>query len=127
MTNQVMFLFIIAIVSFLFAIFNGTYMILKRNQTAQTMATIVSVTLSNRETVKVWNSKWAKVTYKVNGNTYNSQNRIQVPMTAQVGSLVKIRYDMQHPEKLYSYSMFKILMALFITAVCVTVAIFRMA
>ena len=89
--------------------------------------TINSITSPNPETAKTRNSKWAKVTYRVDGKTYVSGNRIQVPLTAQVGNSVTVRYDLQHPERLYSYSLARILVSLFVTVVCIVVGVFHLA
>ena len=53
----------------------------------------------NPENSKFRNSKWATVSYKVNGRTYQSQNCIQVPMASQIGTTITVRYDTQNPEK----------------------------
>ena len=71
-------------------------------------------------------SKWAKVSYKVDGKTYQSQNRIQVPMALQIGSTVKIRYDKFNPEKLYSFSLLRIVISILIAAVCILAAVFKL-
>ena len=123
MENETIILYVIVVLSLLFASFNGVCMFIKRGKTSQTMGTIVSITSPSPETAKVRNSKWAKVTYRVNDKIYISLNRVQVPMTSQVGSLIKIRYDTTQPEQLYSYSLLKILVALFIAAICTTIAI----
>ena len=82
---------------------------------------------ANPETAKTRNSKWAKVTYRVDGKIYVSGNRIQVPLTAQVGNSVTVRYDLQHPERLYSYSLARIVVSLFVTVVCIVVGVFHLA
>lgn len=120
-----MFICIIAVAALIFALFNATCIIVKKNTTVQTTGTIISVALVNPEKAKS-NSKWATVTYKVNGKTYTSQKQIQVPMAAQIGSSVKIRYDVAKPEKLYSYSFGRILMALLVIVVCIMAVVSKM-
>lgn len=93
-----------------------------RNKTAQTTGTIISIKMPNPETAKVRNSKWAIVSYMADGRTYQSQNRIQVPMALQVGATVKIRYDKFNPEKLYSFSLLRIVISILIAAVCILAA-----
>ena len=127
MKNDTIFLYLIASVSFLFALYNALAFWAKRNITGKTTGTINSITSPNPETAKTRNSKWAKVTYRVDGKTYVSGNRIQVPLTAQVGNSVTVRYDLQHPERLYSYSLARILVSLFVTAVCIVVGVFHLA
>lgn len=108
MTGDIIFLYLIAVVSLAFAIFNGICFLIKRNRTAQTVGTIISITSPNPETEKARNSKWAKVSYKVDGRNVTSKNRVQVPMTAEIGSSVTIRYDIEQPDKLYSFSLLRI-------------------
>lgn len=121
-----MFLYLIAAASLIFSAYNGFCYFLKQNKTAQTTGTIISITSPNPETAKARNSKWAKVSYKVNDRKYTSQNRVQVPMTAQVGSLVKVRYDMKQPERLYSFSLVRSVVGFCISAICVVAAVFGM-
>lgn len=121
-----MFLYLIAAASLIFSAYNGFCYFLKQNKTAQTTGTIISITSPNPETAKARNSKWAKVSYKVNDRKYTSQNRVQVPMTAQVGSLVKVRYDLKQPERLYSFSLVRSVVGFCISAICVVAAVFGM-
>ena len=76
MNNDTIFLYLIASVSFLFALYNALAFWAKRNMTGKTTGTINSITSPNPETAKTRNSKWAKVTYRVDGKTYVSGNRI---------------------------------------------------
>ena len=46
-------------------------------------------------------------------------------MTLQVGSTVKVRYDKFAPEKLYSFSLLRIVVSLLIAAICFSAAIFK--
>ena len=98
MDNDTIFLYIIAAAALCFALINCIQFIMKRNKTAQTTGTIISIKMPNPETAKARNSKWAKVSYTVDGKTYQSENRVQVPMAFQVGSTVKVRYDKLNPE-----------------------------
>lgn len=121
MDRDTMALYIIAAIAFVFALLNAIIYILKRNKTKQTIGTVLSITMPNPKAAKA-NSKWAKVTYQINGKSYTSQNRIQVPMSAIIGSAVNVRYDIMHPEKLYSYSLLRFIIALSITAFCLAIA-----
>lgn len=126
MDNDMIFLYIIAAAALCFALISCIQFLMKRNKTAQTTGTIISIKMPNPETAKARNSKWEKVSYKVDGKTYQSQNRIQVPMTLQIGSTVKIRYDKFNPEKLYSFSLLRIVISILIAAVCILAAVFKL-
>ena len=122
MKNDTVFLYIIVTIALCFALVNCIQFLLKRNKTAQTVGTIISIKTVNPETTKFRNSKWATFSYKVKGKTYQSQNRIQVPMASQVGTTISVRYDINHPEKLYSFSVSRIVVSFLIAVVCAALA-----
>ena len=126
MNKDTIFLYIIAAIALCFGLINCIQFLLKRNRTAQTTGTIISIKMPNPETAKARNSKWAKVSYMADGKSYQSQNRIQVPMALQVGSTVKVRYDKSNPEKLYSFSLSRIAVSILIAAVCILAAVFKL-
>lgn len=126
MSNEMIFLYVISAVAFCFGLVDAVQFLLKHNKTAQTFGTIISIKMPNPETAKHRNSKWATVSYKVDGKTYQSRNRIQVPMASQIGSTVKVRYDRFTPEKLYSFSILRIIVSLLIAAICFSAAIFKL-
>ncbi len=95
-------------------------------QDAQTTGTIISIKMPNPETAKARNSKWAQVSYTVGGKSYQSQNRVQVPMALQVGSTVKVRYDKLNPEKLYRFSLLRIAVSILIAAIYILAAVFKL-
>lgn len=124
MNNDSIFLYMIAGAALCFGLINGIQFLLKRNRTAQTDGTIISIRMPNSGTAKARNSKWAKVSYMVDGKSYQSQNRIQVPMALQVGSTVKVRYDKFNPEKLYHFSLSRIIVSILVAAICLLAAVF---
>lgn len=126
MNNDTIFLYIIAAIAMCFGLINCIQFLLKRNKTAQTTGTIISIKMPNPEAAKARNSKWAKVSYMVDGKSYQSQNRVQVPMALQVGSTVKVRYDKFNPEKLYSFSLLRIAVSILIAAICILAAVFKL-
>lgn len=119
MERTVIMLGVASACALLFAGYNACCVLLRKNRMVSVTGTVVSIVTALPETSKARNSKWAIVSYKVNGKRYTSCNRIQVPMTAQVGSKVKICYDKDAPEKLFSFSVKWIVVSLLIAAVCV--------
>ena len=109
-----------------FGLINCIQFFFKGNKTAQTVGTIISFKTINPENSKFRNSKWATVSYKVNGRTYQSQNSIQVPMASQIGTTVTVRYDTQNPEKLYGFSILRIIVSFIVAAICIAAAIFNL-
>ena len=62
----------------------------------------------------------------MDGKTYRSKNRIQVSMTSQIGDLVTVRYDVEYPEKVYSFSASRIIASLLVAGICVLAAFFKL-
>lgn len=125
MNNEKIFLYMISAAALCFCLFNIFQFLLNYNKTAQTVGTIISIKTLGPETSKFRNSKWAVVSYKVKGRIYQSHNRIQVPVSSQIGGAVKVRYDKFTPEKLYSYSLFRIVVSFIIAAVFFVIARFE--
>ena len=125
-SNEVYFLGGIAVIAFLFCVHNLVNLLLIQNKSATTTGTIISYTTAIPSTTAFHNSKWAQLTYKVNGKQYVSQKSIQVPFSSEIGSTVQLRYDTQHPERLYSFTPARILISLGITAVCIIAIVFRL-
>lgn len=126
MGKDTFFLYAIAAVAVCFALANALPFLLKRGKTVQTTGTISSIKMPNAEMAKARNSKWAEITYTVAGKAYCSKNRIQVSMASQIGDSVTVRYDMDHPEKLYSFSVSRIIISLLVAAICVLAAFFKL-
>ncbi len=126
MSNEAIFLYVIGIAAICFGVVNIVQFLLKHNKTEQTVGTIISVKTLNPETAQTRNSKWAIVSYKVNNKIYHSQNRIQVPMSSQIGSTVKVRYDKFTPEKLYSFSVLRIIVSFIIGFICFSIAVLKL-
>ena len=122
MDRDAVFLYIISGAALCFGLVNCIQFLLKRNRTARTVGTITSIKTPNPANSKFRNSKWATVSYKVGGKTYESQNRVQVSMASQIGTTVTVRYDTQNPEKLYSFSVLRIVVSLAVAAICVAAA-----
>ena len=119
-------LYIVAAFALGFALYNMGCFIIKGKNTARTTGTIISLTSPNPSTAKARNSKWAQISYTVNGKSYTSENRVQVPMSSEVGGSISIRYDLDIPTKLYSFSLSRILIAVFIAGICIIAAIFNL-
>ena len=122
--GETVFIYIAAVFAFGFGLINFIQFLWKRNQTAPTIGTILSIKTPNPENTKFRNSKWAILSYKANGKTYLSQKRIQVPMVSQVGTKISVRYDIQHPEKLYRFSASRIIVPVLIAVFCIALARF---
>ena len=126
MDNDTVILSIIASMALCFALVNCVCFLVKKNRTALAVGTVISVRMPNPETAKARNSKWAKISYRVNGKSYQSQNRIQVPMASQIGTQVTVRYDIANPERLYSFSGRRILMSLSVAVICILAVLLKL-
>lgn len=104
MERDVIVLYIIAGVSFSFALFNCISFVIKRGKTVKTKGTIVSIKSTNPANEKWRNAKLANVSYLVDGKNIVSKNRLQVPLASEIGTTLTIRYDRNRPERIYGYS-----------------------
>ena len=102
MEHDVIILYLIAGVSFTFALFNCILFALKHGKTMKTDGMIVSIKSTNPTNEKWRNAKLAEVSYLVNGKRIVSKNRIQVSLTSEIGTHIPIRYDRNQPDKIYS-------------------------
>lgn len=123
MDNTMMILCIIAAGALAFAAGNGYGFLLKHNRTATVEGHVYSISMTApKKSGK--NSKWAKIAYTVNGKKYISQTQIQVPLTAEIGTKITVRYDTFYPQKLYHFSLLKIIISLAIAILCIIAIIF---
>ena len=73
MRKDAIILYAIAAIAVCFALFNAFLLFLKRGKTAQTTGIISSIKMPNAEMAKARNSKWAEITYTVDGKTYRAK------------------------------------------------------
>ena len=123
MERDVIVLYMVAGLAFSFALFNGLLFAVKRGKTMKTNGTIVSIKSTNPTNEKWRNAKLAKVSYRVNGRNIVSGNRIQVPLASGIGTPVTVRYDRNRPERIYSYSVKRVVMGFLIGIGSVLVAV----
>lgn len=125
MDNELVFLTIITIIVLGFCIANIVSYLINKNHIKETEGTVISVKMPNPTTEKMRNSKWAIVTYKVAGKKYTSQNRIQVPMSVDVGSHIPVHYNAKQPETLYQFSVKRIVVSALIFIICVLIIAYK--
>ena len=89
MERDVIVLYIIAGVSFSFALCNCILFAIKHGKTTKTNGTIVSIKSTNPMNEKWRNAKLAEISYRVNGRNIVSKNRIQVPITSVLRTFPK--------------------------------------
>ena len=125
MEKEIIFMSVIALFAFGFCLTNLASFLIHRSHSKETQGTIISFRTINPSTEKMRNSKWATVSYNVAGKNYISQNQIQVSMTADVGSVVQIRYDIFQPEKLYHFSVKRIIVSSLVVVGCLLIITFK--
>lgn len=118
MDKEVIFLGMIALLALGFCVINIVSYIANKRHSEETHGTIISLKTLNPSTEKMRNSKWAIVTYNVAGKSYTSKRYIQVSMSADIGSHVQVRYDINQPGKLYSFSTRRIAVSVLIVIGC---------
>lgn len=125
MDNEIIFLAVIAIIALGFCIVNIVSYFINKNHAKETEGTVISIVMPNPTTEKMRNSKWAVITYKIDGKNYTSQNRIQVPMSTEVGSHIPVRYNTKQPETLYQFSAKRIIVSALIFLICVLIIAYK--
>lgn len=88
-----------------------------RKRGCLTEGTIVDATTVCAETMKVYNSKWATISYKVDGKMRVAENRVLVPMGSIVGDRIMICYDRNSPSRVFNYSLKRALLLLIVATV----------
>lgn len=123
MNGQVFFLYTAAGLSLAFAAVDTIRCLWKRGKTVVATGTVIFLWSPNPDTAKKNNSNWATVSYKASGREFTSRNRVQVPMGTKVGHTVKIRYDRERPEILYSFSTLRSAVAFLIAGILLAAAL----
>lgn len=125
MNKEVIFISAVALLAFGFCAINVVSFLINKNHSKKVQGTVISFKTVNPSAEKMRNSKWAIVTYNVAGKNYTSQNQIQVSMTADIGSHVQVRYDIDQPDKLYHFSVKRIVVSSLIVVGCLLVIILK--
>lgn len=113
------FLYIVTAVCLIFAIWQGIQLFIFQNKLEETNAQVINTSYANPNGTSFRNSKWATVSYNIDGQLYVSAKKIQVPMQTVSGSVVKVKYFRDNPSKLALFSKKK-----FMVSLCVTLIFF---
>lgn len=101
------FIIMIGVLALLYSAQQFTMFIINKNKIAYTDGIIVKLNTAVPETMKKNNSKWAIVSYKVDGKEIISENKIQVSMNSNLGDSLKIAYYVDNPSKLFTATLKK--------------------
>lgn len=110
------------VVFFVLACIEGIGLAVMERKVRLAIGIIVDIRMAAAKTMKITNSKWAAFSYHVDGKAYVSTNRINVPMTAQVGDRRRVRYLIEKPQILYPRSIKRFLIVLALSMACSLVA-----
>ena len=116
------FMILVGILALIFFIYQLTIFMINKNKIDYTDGSIVGANTAVPETMKKNNSKWAIVSYKVDGKMITSENKIQVSMNSKVGDKVKIAYLINNPEKLFTATFKKAFISFIIALISFIVA-----
>jgi len=105
-------------IAFVIAVIEGVSLASKRGKVGSTMGTIIEIKRTLEKSMHFANSKWAVFSYHVDGQYYVSENRVPVPLTAQINDQRKIRYLRQKPRELYSRSAVRFILLLSAAIAC---------
>lgn len=104
--TQGIFIFgVTAIASIVYSAYQFIVYIINRKLISYTTGLIVDTKTVVPEPMKKNNSRLAIVKFRVDSKYYISSNRVQVPMSAQIGDEIKIAYFKDNPSKLFTTSL----------------------
>lgn len=83
---------------------------------------IHNLTTASAESMRLYNSKWAKVSFTVDGIIIVSENRIQVPMSSKVGDKITVKYDVNNPKRIITVSVQRMILFLSIAVAFLLIA-----
>ncbi|SFB43633.1 hypothetical protein [Clostridium frigidicarnis] len=92
-----------------------------------TMATIIDTNTALPETMKKSNSRWAVVSFIVDGKDYISSSRIQVSMNDSIGDQIKIAYYKDNPSDLFTPNLKKAGISFVIGILCTAIMFYLKA
>ena len=93
-----------------YGIYQMILLLRHRSHTADVQAVVMSVSSALPERVKRNNSKWAQVSYQVDGITYR-------PLAAVVGSHVTVHYRLDDPGRIAVFSRTRLVASAILTVV----------
>lgn len=117
MTLEVFWFYIASIILCIFAIAEGIGVDFN-NKVKIIKGEIVDVNTISSENMKIYNSRWAKVRYYVDGKEYISENRVVVPMSYNLGDYIEVKYFIDNPSRLYTKSKRVYLILLALSILC---------
>lgn len=126
MDKDGLFLAAVAVLAVLFAVYNLVCTARNRRRAVYVTGTVVAVRTAIPETMRKNNSKWAAVSYRINGRSYISGTYVQVPMACQIGSRVRVCCNKENPEELYVFSFRRAGISFAVAAACIAAAVWKM-
>ncbi len=112
-----------ATVTFLLALRELFKLLKYRGKTQETQARIIHLNTAAAPEMKVYNSKWAVVSYYVNGKQYVSEDRVNVPMKSEIGDQITVNYINDRPESLFTGSKQKLSWFIIAAIACTVIAV----
>ncbi len=114
MSGEILFIRTLGFLCLAFALWQGGQLLFLKSKTATVRAKIITISYANLNRMPFHNSKWATVTYIVDGRYYTADRVVQVPMTAEVGQQITVRCFKDRPQKIawFSYPRFGVSLTL---------------
>ena len=124
MSVEGMFLCVAGVVFVLLACKDGWNLWRNKGKTGDATGTVMELyTSGNGKNPK--DARWAVFRYEVQGREYLSENRIQIPAHAQIGTKLPVKYRKDRPQCLYTVSMKRFVMILVLGAACLLIGLIR--
>lgn len=95
--------------------------IINKEKISYAMATIIDTITTAPETMKINNSRWALVSFRVDGKEYVSSDRIQISMSYSVGDQIRIAYYKDNPREIFTPTLKKAGIFFVIGILCIAI------
>lgn len=118
MTPENIFFYSLSCLAFVYAIRIKVNLFLNRNKLKEVEGRIIYINLVFPEAMMHRNVKLATVEYFVDGKRYVSENYKKMPLSAEVGDVVSVKYFIDKPSMLYTETNVHLYLAIATSIIC---------
>jgi uncharacterized membrane protein SpoIIM required for sporulation len=118
MTVERFFFFSLSLITFIYAIKVQISLFLDRDKVKETEGRIVNIEYVLPEIMMHRNAKLATFEYFVDGRRYISENSIKMPLSANIGDIIDIKYFKDNPSILYTKTKMYFYLSILTSFIC---------
>lgn len=125
MTVERFFLFTLSLITFTYAIKVQISLFIDRDKVKETKGSIVNIRFVLPEIMLHRNAKIATFEYFVDGRRYISKNSIKMPLSANIGDIIDIKYYIDNPRILYTKTKMHFYLSILTSFICLLLGLIR--